>query len=119
MQPAQSPTCNVLDLCVFPSFSRAASHGALILRDGTSARVLRGDEIFDVAELAFKKMKESTVARSFMLAHEVVKKIIASEGDNAYITNLHSNVRHNYIATKDGVVRVPAKEDVVDCDDED
>ena len=119
MQPAQSPTCNVLDLCVFPSLSRAASRGALIRRDGTSARVLRGDEIFDVAELAFKKMKESTVARSFMLAHEVVKKIIASEGDNAYITNLHLNVRHNYIATKGGVVRVPAKEDVVDCDDED
>ena len=102
----QSPTTNTKDQFIFPALSKRVSR-AQVLQSGTC--VLSKEEIWQHANAAWDGFDEGYIARAFMSHHQVVNAIIASEGDNGYLTEqggLHMNTRSVYTQTPGGVQRL-------------
>ena len=72
-QGPQMPHINVLDLAVFPSMSKRHSHLARSLH-GT--RVLKEDEIWDVAQEVWENLPSCKIANAFTQAKRIAEKIV-------------------------------------------
>ena len=101
-QAPQMPHANVLDLAVFPAMSKR--HGAM-LRE-YSSREAPADEIWRTAWSVWcDELTNDKVARGFVLAHRILKKVIATKGENSFLQkSFHSNVRSDFYTERDGSI---------------
>ncbi len=65
------------------------------------------ERTWTVAKQVWAKTTSSEVARAFVLAFRVMKKIIEEKGDNRWLANgtPHCNVRMDYMDTEYGIRR--------------
>ena len=104
-QAAQMPHMNTKDLAIFPSMSRR--HTKLSRQRG-GLSVLKEEEIWLAAKEVWDKFPNCKIARSYVLAHRIAKKVIEHEGDNTFLGSekgLHCGVREDFDDTIDGVRR--------------
>jgi hypothetical protein len=109
LQAPQGPYTNVLDLQVFPAMSKKHSE-LLQIFNNTEADT---DRIWKIALEIWKGISSSMIARSFLLAYRIMRKIIETKGDTDWLKNgaPHCNVRRDFFDTDRGVMN---KADVVD-----
>jgi hypothetical protein len=71
------------------------------------------DRIWKIALEIWKGISSSMIARSFLLAYRIMRKIIETKGDTDWLKNgaPHCNVRRDFFDTDRGVMN---KADVVD-----
>ena len=104
-QADQMPHMNVKDLAVFPSMSKR--HTSLSRKRG-GLSVSKEEEIWLAAKDVWDKLPNSTIARSYVLAHRIAKKVVAHNGDNTFLgdsNGLHCGVRDDFHDTLNGVRR--------------
>ena len=105
-QGPQMPHINVLDLAVFPAMSRRHCH---LSRSLHGTKVLKEDDIWNVAVEVWKDLPSSKVANAFVLAGRVADKIIASKGSNEFLSgvkgSITSGVRGDFVELDDGIMR--------------
>jgi hypothetical protein len=106
-QGPQMPHANTCDLSIFPAISRSHSH-LLRCHGSTVASV---EAIKDAADVCWRKLTSADIARSFVLAYRIMRKVIAAKGSNTFLCEdkLHSQVRKDYLDTATGVRRRNAK----------
>ena len=109
LQAPQGPYTNVLDLQVFPAMSKKHSE-LLQIFNNTEADT---DRIWKIALEIWKGISSSMIARSFLLAYRIMRKIIETKGDTDWLKNgaPHCHVRRDFFDTDRGVMN---KADVVD-----
>jgi hypothetical protein len=100
-QAPQMPHLNNLDLAVFPMMSK--SHSAL-LRNYLIVQA-PPDEIWRMAEQVWMNMGSAEIARGFILAYRIAKKVIDCGGENTFLQKqeFHSRVREDFYDTPYGV----------------
>ena len=93
-QAPQMPYVNNLDLMVFPAMSK--QHSALL--SNHSNTVAKRDIIYQTALDVWNSLDHSLIASGYVLAYQISKKIIASQGSNDFLTGgvYHSEVCNNY-----------------------
>jgi hypothetical protein len=103
------PHLNNLDLAVFPMMSKR--HSTLLKM--YSAVQAPPDEIWRTAEQVWTGMGSAEIARGFILAYRIAKKVIECGGENAFLQKqeFHSGVRADFYDTNYGVAK---KTSVVD-----
>jgi hypothetical protein len=96
------PHTNNVDLAVFPAMSERHSQ---ILCDTASKGVAPPDEIWEAAEEVWSKLNSATIARGFVLAYQILSKVIKHKGSNKFLRTkkFHSNVRNDFQSTEKGV----------------
>ncbi len=109
LQAPQGPYTNVLDLQVFPAMSKKHSE-LLQIFNNTEADT---DRIWKIALEIWTGISSSMIARSFLLAYRIMRKIIETKGDTDWLKNgaPHCHVRRDFYDTAKGVLN---KADVVD-----
>lgn len=109
LQAPQGPYTNVLDLQVFPAMSKKHSE-LLQIYNNTEADT---DRIWKIALEIWNGISSSMIARSFLLAFRIMRKIIETKGDTDWLKNgaPHCHVRRDFYDTERGVSN---KADVVD-----
>ena len=109
LQAPQGPYTNVLDLQVFPVMSKKHSE-LLQIFNNTEADT---DRIWKIALEIWTGISSSMIARSFLLAYRIMRKIIETKGDTDWLKNgaPHCHVRRDFFDTDRGVMN---KADVVD-----
>ena len=102
-QAPQMPHTNVLDLAVFPAMSKR--HSALLSEHSNTCAP--ANRIWEECERVWHDLPSAQIARGFILANRVAKKVIEHEGDNTSLQNseFHSSVRNDFHNTNHGVVR--------------
>jgi hypothetical protein len=102
-QAAQMPHLNNLDLAVFPMMSKR--HSTLLKM--YSAVQAPPDEIWRTAEQVWTGMGSAEIARGFILAYRIAKKVIECGGENAFLQKqeFHSGVRADFYDTNYGVAK--------------
>lgn len=101
LQAPQGPYTNVLDLQLFPSMSK--HHSRLVqIYNNTEAS---SDRIWSVAENVWKTCSSATISRAFVHAYRIMKKIIAEDGNNAWLADgtPHCDVRKDFYDTDTGI----------------
>ena len=81
-QPAQSPTTNVKDTCIFPSLSKSVSWIQSAIYNN---KVLEGEEINNCVIRSFNDLPLSTIARSYLNHHQMVCAIVHDEGGDDHM----------------------------------
>jgi hypothetical protein len=84
LQAPQGPYTNVLDL-VFPAMSKKHSE-LLQIVNNTEADT---DRIWKIAMEIWKGISSSMIARSFLLAYRIMRKITETNGDTDWLKNAH------------------------------
>jgi hypothetical protein len=102
-QAAQMPYMNVLDLQVFPSMSRR--HSRLLANYTSTAAPL--DEIWKACLSTFAELDSATIARAFVTANRVARKVVEHGGENGFLrtSELHTSVRRDFQDTDFGIVK--------------
>lgn len=102
-QAPQMPHLNNLDLAVFPMMSKR--HSALL--KNYSNKMAPAGEIWRAAESVWSTMESAAIARGFILAYRISKKVIDCKGENTFLQtpNFHSGVRNDFRDTAEGVVK--------------
>ena len=77
-QPAQSPDCNVLDLCIFNSM------GTGVARLQRSSRIYDTDGLVRNVRDLWKSYDQETLEKGFRYKTEILECIIAAKGRNDY-----------------------------------
>jgi hypothetical protein len=113
LQAPQGPYTNVLDLQVFPSMSKRHSE-LLQMFNNTEANC---DRIWKIAMEIWKGITSSMIARAFILAYRIMRKIIETKGDTDWLKNgaPHCHVRRDFVDVDRGVKK---STDFVDVDDD-
>ena len=95
------PHANNLDLAVFPAMSKR--HSALLQQ--YSNTVAPVEEIHSAAVDVWSALESSTIARGFVLAHRIAKKVIKAKGGNEFLQkyDFHSSVRADFYNTPTGI----------------
>mmetsp|Transcript_10823 Transcript_10823/g.17324 ORF Transcript_10823/g.17324 Transcript_10823/m.17324 type:complete len:262 (-) Transcript_10823:61-846(-) len=93
-QAPQMPHANNLDLAVFPAMSKR--HSAYLAKSGNS--MAKPDEIWENAERVWNQLSSNTIARGFLHAHRILKKVIVHKGDNSFLLSkdFHTGVSRDY-----------------------
>ena len=114
LQAPQGPYTNVLDLQVFPAMSKKHSE-LLQIFNNTEADT---DRIWKIAMEIWKGISSSMIARSFLLAYRITRKLIETKGDTDWLKNgaSHCHVRRDFYDTEKGVMKIS---DVVDVGEDD
>ncbi len=110
LQATQGPYTNVLDLQVFPAMSK--NHSELLqIFSNTQAHTER---IWKIALKIWNGITSAMIARAFILAYRIMRKIIETKGDTKWLKNgtLHCHVRRDFIDSDKGFLMIS---DVV-CD---
>lgn len=103
------PHANNLDLAVFPCMSK---------RHTTRLRATRGktvathDQIWDSADWVWRHLGGEEIARGYVLAMRLMKKVIAAKGRNGFLHDsmLSSGVRADFRSDgRGGIVRVDGR----------
>ena len=106
-QSSQNPYFNVLDLLVFPALSRRHSH---LLRSYSSKAPAPPDRIYGAAVSAWNALSCVDIAKGFVLAHRLQKKVITAKGGNNFLNDggLHCGVSKDFEmdANRTGLRRV-------------
>ena len=65
------------------------------------------DEIWEAASTVWKEMDSASIARGFVLAYRIAKKVIQYGGDNTFLQkqDFHSNVRSDFYNTPSGIAK--------------
>jgi hypothetical protein len=102
-QAAQMPHSNNLDLAVFPMMSKR--HSAL-LRMYSNLQAPH-EEIWRTAEEVWASLGSAEIARGFILAYRIAKKVIECGGENTFLQKqeFHSGVRADFYDTPQGVAK--------------
>jgi hypothetical protein len=97
------PYTNVLDLALFPAMSKHHSEIIQIYNNTEATK----ERTWTVAKQVRAKTTSSEVARAFVLAFRVTKKIIEEKGDNRWLADRtpHCNVRRDFMDTEYGIRR--------------
>ena len=113
LQAPQGPYTNVLDLQVFPAMSKRHSE-LLQMFNNTEAN---SDRIWKIAMEIWKGITSSMIARAFILAYRIMRKIIETKGDTDWLKNgaPHCHVRRDFVDVDRGVKK---STDFVDVDDD-
>ena len=100
-QAPQMPHATNLDLAVFPAMSKQHSN---LLKNNLSS-VATYDQIWNAAEQVWRDLLSAKIARGFILAYRIAKKVIAAGGSNIFLReeDFHSNVREDFQETTTGV----------------
>ena len=95
------PFVNNLDLAVFPMMSKR--HSCLLQE--YSNGVAPCDEIWQAALSVYRELPSSDIARGFVLAMRVARKVVKNKGDNHFLkaNDHHLDVRKDYHDTQTGV----------------
>ena len=114
LQAPQGPYTNVLDLQVFPAMSKKHSE-LLQIFNNTEADTER---IWKIAMEIWNGISSSMIARSFLLAYRIMRKLTETNGDTDWLKNgaPHCNVRRDFYDTERGVMKIS---DVVDVGEDD
>jgi hypothetical protein len=112
LQAPQGPYTNVLDLQVFPAMSKRHSELLQVFSNTEADK----DRIWKIANDIWNTMTSSMVARAFLLAYMIMRKIVETIGDTDWLKNgaPHCNVRREYADTDREVKKI---EDVVGVDE--
>jgi hypothetical protein len=121
-QPPNSPITNVKDACIFPSLSKR-----ITAEQGLSNRshLFSQDQLWDAIQSCWKQFPLDTIARSYIMHHQVVNAIAACQGGDQFLRDksyFHANVRKCCVSTVDeegrptGVEVVTALEQSIDTD---
>ena len=102
-QAPQMPHLNNLDLAVFPGMSKR--HSTLLSKNLN--RVANSDEIWNAAQQVWRDLESSTIARGFILANRIAKKVIDYKGSNTFLQqkDFHTGVRQDFQSVSNGVVK--------------
>ena len=102
-QAPQMPHANNLDLAVFPAMSK--QHSTLLKQN--LDRVANTDEIWEAVKKAWNDLPSASIARGFILANRIAKKVIDNKGSNTFLQkkDFHSGVRRDFQNTATGVVK--------------
>ena len=70
-----------------------------------SNKMAPADEIWRVAEEAWREMESSTIARGFVLAYWLAEKVIKHKGTNEFLRggDFHCSVPDHFINTDTGI----------------
>ena len=109
LQAPQGPYTNVLDLQVFPAMSKKHSE-LLQIFSNTQAD---SERIWKIALEIWKGITSAMIARAFILAYRIMKKIVETKGETEWLKNgtPHCHVRRDFHDTDRGVIKMS---DVVD-----
>ena len=101
-QAPQMPHINNLDLTVFPAMSKKHTH---LLRQ-YSKKVASNDTIWETAQAVWNSLDSASIARGFVLATRIAKKVIDNHGSNVFLRKggLHCDVRSDFKNTDEGIV---------------
>ena len=107
-QAPQGPYTNVLDLQMFPAMSKRHSE-LLQLYSNSEANAER---IWKAAQQVWNSCSSSMVARAFVHAYRIMKKIIENDGHNHWLVNgtPHCDIRRDYMDIKHGIALRPTIE---------
>jgi hypothetical protein len=100
-QAPQMPHMNNLDLAVFPAMSKR--HSDLLAEHGNT--VAACDTIWEAAEKVWKGLDSPSIARGFVLAYRLAKRVVEYKGSNEFLCDkqFHCGVRKDYRNTADGI----------------
>jgi hypothetical protein len=100
-QAPQMPHMNNLDLAVFPAMSER--HSDLLVEHGNTAAAC--DTIWEAAEKVWKDLDSPSIARGFVLAYRLAKRVVEFKGSNEFLCDkkCHCDVRKDYRNTADGI----------------
>ena len=101
-QGAHMPHANVLDLAVFPSWSKSHfAEAAELVGRSTMSKT----QIMSCVEKSWKEMPSAKIARSFVQVYKTMEKVVANGGDTTFLADgsFHYNVREEYVNTDTGV----------------
>jgi hypothetical protein len=94
------PHMNNLDLAVFPAMSR---RHAELLRGRNGNSVADPEKVWEAAKEAWDELASATIARGFVLAYRIAKKVVDNKGSNTFLQgkggSLHSDVRCDFYET--------------------
>jgi hypothetical protein len=92
---------NNLDLAVFPAMSKR--HSDLLAEHGNT--VAPCDTIWKAAEQVWKDLDSPAIARGFVLAYRLAKRVVEFKGSNEFLCDkkFHCGVREDYRNTADGI----------------
>jgi hypothetical protein len=95
------PHMNNLDLAVSPAMSKR--HIDLLAQHGNT--VAARDTIWETAEQVWRDLDSPSIARGFVLAYRLAKRVIEYEGSNKFLCDkkFHCGVRKDYRDTPDGI----------------
>jgi hypothetical protein len=113
LQAPQGPYTNVLDLQVFLAMSKKHSE-LLQIFSNTQADTER---IWKIAMEIWNGITSAMIARAFILAYRIMKKIIHTKSDTEWLKHgtPPCNVRRDFFDCDKGVMKIS---DVVDVPDE-
>jgi hypothetical protein len=113
LQAPQGPYTNVLGLQVFPAMSKKHSE-LLQIFSNTQADTER---IWKIATKIWNGMTSAMIARAFIIAFRIMKKIIDTKGDTEWLKHgtPHCHVRRDFFDCDKGVMKIS---DVLDVPDE-
>ena len=100
-QAPQMPHGNVLDLAVFPAMSKR--HSRLLKQ--YSNKMAPADVTWEAALSVWSDLPSSEIARGYILAYRIGRKVIQHKGDNTFLQtkDFHSQVRTDFFDTATGV----------------
>ena len=100
-QAPQMPYSNNLDLAVFPSMSKRHTR----ILSAYSRSVAKSDNIYQAVKQVWDKLPSSVIAQGYVLAYRICKKVIATKGDNSFLSggDFHLDVRKDFMDTDRGV----------------
>ena len=112
LQAPQGPYTNVLDLQVFPAMSKKHSELLQIFNNTEADQ----DRIWKIALEIWNGISSAMIARAFILAYRIMRKITETNGDTDWLKNgaPHCNVRRDFYDTDRGVKRITDVVDVVE-----
>ena len=104
LQAPQGPYTNVLDLQVFPSMSKKHSE-LLQIFNNTEADA---DRIWKIAQEIWSGISSAMIARAYVLAYRIMRKITETNGDTDWLKNgaPHCDVRRDYYDTDRGIKKI-------------
>jgi hypothetical protein len=100
-QPPNSPITNVKDACIFPSLSKRITAEQGLSNGG---RLFSPDQLWGAIKLAWESFPLDTIARSYVMHHQVVNAIASCEGGDGFMrekSSFHANVRKCCVSTVD------------------
>jgi hypothetical protein len=95
------PHSNNLDLAVFPAMSKMHSN---LLKQYSNSQA-PPEEIWRTAENVWRTLDSAKIARGFVLAHRIAKKVIDNGSSNTFLqtSDFHSGVRRDFVDTPKGI----------------
>ena len=96
------PHANNLDLAIYPAMSK---HHSALLREHSNT-VVSNKKIWNTANIVWNNLPSCQIARGFILATRIMKRVITEKGSNSFLQKsggLHNSVREDFLETETGV----------------